>query len=158
MSPALKKRLNQFSYLTSGVSRWGSLEPSFEPKLFHFHWDIFYYFRKMRPSFKKVCGHLGLLKIFQVGRYFIYFSLIYFKDIKIVRKMSKIIIKIFLGNVAKQTYFFSVHGILSESHTLLCDSKQTLMIVLRMAWVKIIKLIPPYTSESLSRGNSLPTW
>ena len=31
-----------------------SLEPSFEPKLFHFHWDIFYYFRKMRPSFKKM--------------------------------------------------------------------------------------------------------
>ena len=31
---ALKKRLNQFSYLTSGVSRWGSLEPSFEPKLY----------------------------------------------------------------------------------------------------------------------------
>ena len=56
--------------------------------------------------------------------------------------MSKIIIKIFLGNVAKQTYFF-VCGILSESHTLSCDSKQTLMIVLRMAWVKIIKLIPP---------------
>ena len=51
---ALKKRLNQFSYLTSGVSRWGSLEPSFEPKLFHFHWDIFYYFRKKWPSFKKM--------------------------------------------------------------------------------------------------------
>ena len=81
ISSALKKRLNQFIYLTSGVSRWGSLEPSFEPKLFHFHWDIFYCFRKMRPSFKKnVCGHLGLLKIFQVGRYFIYFSL--FKTLK----------------------------------------------------------------------------
>ena len=54
ISSALKKRLNQFSYLTSGVSRWGSLEPSFEPKLFRFHWDIFYYFRKIRPSFKKM--------------------------------------------------------------------------------------------------------
>ena len=108
ISSALKKRLNPFSYLTSGASRWGSLEPSFLPKLFHFHWDIFYYFRKMRPSFKKCCGHLGLLKIFQVGRHFIYFSLIYLKDIKILRKMSKIIIKIFLGNVAKQTYFFGM--------------------------------------------------
>ena len=37
---ALKKRLNQFSYLISGVARWGLLEPSFEPKIFHFHWDI----------------------------------------------------------------------------------------------------------------------
>ena len=85
ISSILKKRLNQFSYLTSGVSKWGSLEPSFEPKLFHFHWDIFYYFRKIRPSFiKNVCGHLGLLKNFQVGRFFIYFSLIYLKDIKIL--------------------------------------------------------------------------
>ena len=32
---ALKKRLNQFSHFTSEVSRLGSLEPSFEPKLFH---------------------------------------------------------------------------------------------------------------------------
>ena len=37
---ALKKRLNQFSYITSGVSRLGSLEPYFESKLFYFHWDI----------------------------------------------------------------------------------------------------------------------
>ena len=37
---ALKKRLNQFSYLTSGVSRLGSIESSFESKLFYFHWDI----------------------------------------------------------------------------------------------------------------------
>ena len=36
---ALKKRLNQFSHFTSEVSRLGSLEPSFEPKLFHFHLD-----------------------------------------------------------------------------------------------------------------------
>ena len=86
----------------------------------------------MRPSFKKCCSHLGLLKIFQVGRYFIYFLLIYLKDIKILRKMSKIIIKIFLGNVANR-HTFLVRGILSESHTLSCDSKQTLMIVLRMA-------------------------
>ena len=38
---ALKKRLNQLnSHFTSEVSRLGSLEPSFEPKLFHFHLDI----------------------------------------------------------------------------------------------------------------------
>ena len=40
LSALKKKRLNQFSYSTSGVSRWGSLEPSFESKLFYFHWDI----------------------------------------------------------------------------------------------------------------------
>ena len=40
LSALKKKRLNQFSYLTSGVSRLGSLEPSFESKLFYFHWDI----------------------------------------------------------------------------------------------------------------------
>ena len=57
--------------------------------------------------------------------------------------MSKIIIKIFLWNVAKQPYFL-VGGILSESVVW-----QQTNIVLRMAWVKIIKLIPPYTSESL---------
>ena len=31
--------LSVLSYLTSGVARWDSLEPSFEPKLFYFHWD-----------------------------------------------------------------------------------------------------------------------
>ena len=85
----------------------------------------------MRPSFKKCLRSPRPTQNFP-GRKVFY---IFFTDIfkrKILRKMSKIIIKIFLGNVAKQTYFF-VCGILSESHTLSCDSKQTLMIVLRMA-------------------------
>ena len=51
---ALKKRLNQFNHFTSEVSRLGSLEPSFEPKLFHFHFDIL---EKWGHSLKIVCGH-----------------------------------------------------------------------------------------------------
>ena len=52
--------------------------------------------------------------------------------------MSKIVIKIFLQNVAKQPYFL-VGCVLSESVVW-----QKANIVLRMAQVKIIKLIPPY--------------
>ena len=66
----------------------------------------------MRPSLKLFV--VNLLIIFQVGRYLIYFSLIYLKDIKNLKKMSKIIIKIFLRNVVKQPYFL-VGGILNES-------------------------------------------
>ena len=77
----------------------------------------------MRPSFKRLFA-VNLLIIFQVGRYSNYFSLIYLKDIKsFFKKMSEIIIKIFLQNVVKKS-FFLFSGWNFES--LSCDSKQTL--------------------------------
>ena len=131
----LEKRLNKFSYLISGVARWGSLEPGlFWVQIISFSLG---YFRKMRPSFKRLFA-VTLLIIFQVGRYSIYFSLIYLKDIKRFFLMPKIIIKTFLQNVVKKSFFYLVGGILRESVVW-----QQTNIVLRMAWVKIIKLIPP---------------
>ena len=66
----------------------------------------------MRPSFKRLFA-VNLLIIFQVGRYSNYFSLIYLKDIKsFFKKMSEIIIKIFLQNVVKKSFFYLVGGIL----------------------------------------------
>ena len=55
----------------------------------------------MRPSFIKICLRSPRPTQNYTGRKVFYlFSLIYLKDIKILREMSKIIIKRFLGNVA----------------------------------------------------------
>ena len=68
----------------------------------------------MRPSFKRLFA-VNLLIIFQVGRYSNYFSLIYIKDKSFFKKMSEIIIKLFLQNVVKKSFFYLVGGILRES-------------------------------------------
>ena len=35
-----RSKVTDYAALISGVARWDSLESSFEPKLFHFYWDI----------------------------------------------------------------------------------------------------------------------
>ena len=36
----LEKKAQSVYLFNQWCTRWDSLEPSFEPKLFHFHWDI----------------------------------------------------------------------------------------------------------------------